>query len=568
MGWATLWLKMNAGSQDSPAYQFISIQELYDLLLIYVTHDSMGYHSINKTLARLARVSKWTSGPALDQLWKELSHPSQIISLLPDEVYKVHSPSGQYILRRTLVESDFVVFDKYAPRVQFVDINTSLTANAGCELFSTLKSFRDPIFPHLLRFDWHASAKFNTMGAFHLISRHHNVPRDRFALNMLGNIKDSDAPYPALKSFTTGAGLAETIALFQKRLSFWLPDVSTLEINTQTYLPRSIILEGIKSLSHLEHFDSRVSLGADILAYFAGLPYLKSLHIWKEEDATIASVAKLRKGTNSSTKFPVLEGLEFQTTRSAAEEFITLIESSCLERVAFEITDFHPIESSMFARITRLPNRTSTLRHFTFHTPDHALAATMRHVVFDISAFEPLFACHNLETLDLKVDAYAVEFDDTNLERMAASWPQLRTLRVYSRYTQQFGYVPPKVHLYTLWHLVEKCRELRQIEMAVDARVEGPFDPPHDSPVTCSHSVEKISFFLSPLANPTHVAAFLDRAFPNIIEFNAGLPKEEEARKAPSWFVVNEALPNVDREWRELSRRAQHDSSDSNCGFQ
>ncbi|KAJ7698648.1 hypothetical protein B0H17DRAFT_325096 [Mycena rosella] len=123
-----------------------------------------------------------TSDPALDLLWTNLTRPSQIVHLLPDEVYEL-TKSRQYNLKRALVESDFTVFDKYASRVKFVDFSSYFTSiTGGCELLSTLKSFRDPIFPRLLGFDWHPTAKFNTVGAFHLISL--SKPRMRQSPNL------------------------------------------------------------------------------------------------------------------------------------------------------------------------------------------------------------------------------------------------------------------------------------------------------------------------------------------------------------------------------------------------
>ncbi|KAJ7127780.1 hypothetical protein C8R44DRAFT_778788, partial [Mycena epipterygia] len=100
---------------------------------------------------------KITSGPALDLLWSKLTSPARLIDLIPeDALIKGTHGAAQWALRRPLVESDFLVFDKYASRVRCVDFASSLTSMAGgCELFATLKSFRDPILPRLEDFEWH-----------------------------------------------------------------------------------------------------------------------------------------------------------------------------------------------------------------------------------------------------------------------------------------------------------------------------------------------------------------------------------------------------------------------------
>ncbi|KAJ6532707.1 hypothetical protein DFH09DRAFT_1182014 [Mycena vulgaris] len=545
--------------RDSPAHLFICIHELYELLLMQLSQGG-GYALDQTSIARLARVSKMTSDPALDVLWMKVTRPSQIIHLLPEETYeliKLPYSSGQYNLgKRVLMESDFATFDKYAPRVQLVNLSSSFTSvTGGCELFSTLKTFRDPIFPRLLGLDWHPSVKFNTVGAFHLISREFNVPKDHFALSMWSRVNVSDAVVKKSPNFATGVGLAETIALFQKPLSSWLPDVPSLSMHTGSVLPNPVILEGLRSLSDLQHFDSQLSLGADTLAHLAGLPRLKTLHIWEEVDPTMASLSKIivkRQQSNGPPSFPALESVEIRGTYSTLNTFLPFLTSNVLESVVLNLTDFQPVDTSIFSILTTPSTRLSTLRHFTFHTPDYAIPERKRHALFSIAMFEPLFACANLETFDVKFDAFKVEFDDAGLERMADAWPRLACLKVFSRYTQQYTWADPQVQLYTLWSLVEKCRGLRQIEMAIDARVDYPFVPPQGRAVSGLYTTHKICFFLLPCGSPTYVAAFLNLAFPQLADFHAGAPKERTENRIDHWGQVRDALPGVDQEWRAM----------------
>ncbi|KAJ7669306.1 hypothetical protein DFH06DRAFT_180676 [Mycena polygramma] len=463
---------------ESAAHQFICVRELYDLLLMQLEASRQNsYTPIRGPIATLARVSKMTSGPALDLLWFKLTDPSLIIRLLPGDAVQLEQSRQHYTLKRPLKESDLVAFDKYAPRIKFVDFSSAFTSlGGGCELFSTLKTFRNPIFPHLLGMDWHPSPKFNTVGAFHLISRDFNVPRNEFCLTMWRHLNAQDAPYDyAEPTFMTGAGLAETISLFYQPLSSWLPDVPDLSINTGTYLAKPVILEGLQNLSNLQHFHARASgsLGVDILVHLASLPHLKTLHIGEENERTMVTVRN-----NVSPSFPALESVEIYGTYSAHCEFLPLITSDSLHSACINVTDWHPLDTTITSLLIAPCSRLSTLRHFLFYTPDNAIPETERRPLFAIAAFRPLLACMNLETFDINVDAYKVEFDNADLVRMARAWPRLVSLKVYSRYTQQYGWSDPQVHLYTLWSLVEHCPGLRQIEMAVDARVDGPFPWP------------------------------------------------------------------------------------------
>ncbi|KAJ7096097.1 hypothetical protein C8R44DRAFT_813164 [Mycena epipterygia] len=142
-------------TQNSAAHRVLSILELYDLLLGFVAQGRYVMPD-ERSLAQLARVCKITSGPALDLLWSKLTSPARLIDLIPkDALIKGTHGAVQWALRRPLVESDFLVFDKYASRVRCVDFASSLTSMAGgCEIFATLKSFRDPILPRLVDFQW------------------------------------------------------------------------------------------------------------------------------------------------------------------------------------------------------------------------------------------------------------------------------------------------------------------------------------------------------------------------------------------------------------------------------
>jgi hypothetical protein len=76
--------------------------------------------------------------------------------------------------------------------------------------------------------------RFNTIGTFHLILHNFHVPRDKFSLAMWSDISAwDDAVQKSFYSESfTGVGLAETVELFRNLLSSWLPDVSSLSINT------------------------------------------------------------------------------------------------------------------------------------------------------------------------------------------------------------------------------------------------------------------------------------------------------------------------------------------------
>ncbi|KAJ7089285.1 hypothetical protein B0H15DRAFT_840237 [Mycena belliarum] len=538
---------------DSPAHQFICIAELYEQLLKHLARGN-GYSRSGDqgSIAKLARVCKMTSEPALDLLWTKLTRPSQIIDLLPEDAFELRNAftplSSKYNLTRPLVESDFAVFDKYAPRVQFVDLTTS----SAPRLFSTIKTFRDPIFPRLLRFDWHPTARtmnvyhlINTMGAFHLISRNFNVPKEQFCLTMWDNVTASDAVTQITPDFATGDGLVETIDSFHEPLSSWLPDVQSLAIHTGNFLPIPDILEGLRGLSDLQHFDAKLEVGTDILSHLAGLPHLKSLHCTaRENEHTFVNLARVLKERHRPS-FPSLQSVGIHGTCHEHRVFLRLITSESLESIHMQLTDLHryPLDASIFSPLTTPPTRLSSLRHFSLSTP-FARPGSPRPMHFAMKMFEPLLACTNLETFDIIFDALNVEFGDNDLQRMAEAWPKLVSLKVFSEYIQKPAGADPEVHLYTLWTLVEKCRHLCRLEMAVDARVDGPFVPP-PGVLSGLHTLEAMFLLLSPCRSPTYIADFLNLAFPNLVRFSADTPRVDSQNHENMWSQVRDALPNV-----------------------
>ncbi|KAJ7089274.1 hypothetical protein B0H15DRAFT_281672 [Mycena belliarum] len=340
--------------------------------------------------------------------------------------------------------------------------------------------------------------------------------------------------------FATGDGLFETINSFRESLSSWLPDVQSLTMHRGS-LPVHDILQGLRSLSDLQHFNSQLELGTDILSHLTGVPHLKTLHIGQEKESTIAKLVEVLEKRHRPS-FPRLQSVRIDGTYHEHSMFLRLITSGSLESVHMKLTDLHPVDAPMFSLLTTPPTRLSSLRHFTFHTPDIAIPDYPRHTLFAMTMFEPLLACANLETFDIFFEALKVEFGDTDLERMADAWPKLVSLKVFSRYTQQIAWADPEVHLYTLWTLVEKCRHLCELEMPVDARVVGPFVPPHGV-LPGLHTLQRMCLFLSRCGSTTYIADFLNLAFPNLVRFNAGPPDSKNHEH--TWKKVRDALPNV-----------------------
>ncbi|KAJ6572231.1 hypothetical protein B0H19DRAFT_1373080 [Mycena capillaripes] len=250
----------------------ISILELYEQLLFVAQDERNGSKRVERSLARLARVSKTTSGPALDILWAKLTDPRRLLGLIPDDALIKY----QWVLRRPLVESDFVVFDKYALRVQSIHLSSFLVADMtiGYQLFAALKAFWDPILPHLLDFEWGRRPKTT----------------------------------PSAGSMTPGH--------FHQKL------------------------EPSEAASSTSLFRRGSDLGAEILAYLGGLPHLKVLDIIRQEPQSIidAVVMLAVDGSPSFPSLEILHiPGEYAAVLNA---FIPLITSCYLTTLSIELSEF------------------------------------------------------------------------------------------------------------------------------------------------------------------------------------------------------------------------------------
>ncbi|KAJ7187117.1 hypothetical protein C8R46DRAFT_1342306 [Mycena filopes] len=435
--------------EESIGSQFFAIQELLLLVLAYVSPAGKGTISSidTDTLAKLARVSRNISDAALDALWRSMHQPDAIIRLLPLDSFELtrrEKPDDeinpQYRLKRPLTQDDFVAFDKYASRIQFVDFsNSSRILGPGCELLPYIKEFRDPILPALRDFRWEPSVVNGSIGAFHLLSRQASLPSDEFALLMWSEIEHN---------------------------------VKKMTLRTLHYLPA--VRTAIQTLSNLEHFSCDLRLTGALFSYLAGLPRLRFMDLrWLPTTAT-STVSP------HSQSFPALDGFRISGTLSSIRALLPLITSPLLlsVRLVVKDLDLHSLDDTLFALLLppAIPARITTLglAHFTFAGPARNSTHGTPQLRLEMSAFAPLYACSAMQTFRVDVDAAQLIFTDADVRAMARAWPLLSVLVVMP--PRASARPAPDIHLYAaLWELATHCPRLRQIGIEVDAEVTEVF---------------------------------------------------------------------------------------------
>ncbi|KAJ7847298.1 hypothetical protein B0H13DRAFT_2406468 [Mycena leptocephala] len=510
---------------------------------------------------------------ALDALWHTLTTPTNIIRLLPEEVCRLVSPSPgqarQFILERPLIESDFAIFDKYAPRVRVVQFQAN-GITVGCEIFSALKAHRNPIFPRLLELVWHPSTNSNFLaanadflGAFHLVSR--GVPKNRLSLTMWGALDISSIARARLDP-RVGTDLCEVVACLNRPLVTWIPDVSSLELFTGSYLALPNLLEGLQTLTQLRNLRVQFSVGPAILLHLAGLPHLLSLHLWKETTQTIQTLGSLVDQQRLATgfrSFSALESLSLNTLRTCSsfdlDILFPLITSDALHTCTFGVDNRHPIDFAFVALIAA-PHRATQLRHI------EILATELHPSQADVSAdvLEPLYTCANLESFDFMGTLHIKE---AHFARMTASWPRLRALRLINT---QSPAPAPGLHVYALRRLLQPCPAIYKLTMSVDARVTGEFacDAPEGRDLRPLYSTGDIMFLASPceMADTAPVAAFLEQTFPRLANFGGTVQSGGPSEADRPWQIVKDRLPEVDTWYRMMMAQLLKDEEDNVVG--
>ncbi|KAJ6510794.1 hypothetical protein C8R45DRAFT_921507 [Mycena sanguinolenta] len=536
---------------ESIGSQFFAIQELLLLVLSYISPPGKGamMSSIDtNTLANLARVSRNISTAALDALWRSITQPDTLIRLLPPDAYELSYAEDfrpqRYKLRRALTAHDFVAFDKYAPRIRYVDFsNSSDLLRPGCELFPDIKNLRDPILPALADFRWEPSVLNGCIGALHLLSREASLPSQEFSLLMWSEIEHLA---PESESDT----IARTIDAFNDPALPWLPDVKRLILRTLHYLPA--VDSAIQKLFKLEHFSCDLRVSSALLEHLAGLPQLRFLDL-RSLSADVHSPRDAR--------FPALEVLRVSGTLPSIAAFLELVSSPRLLSVRMKAEDLtyptpsgSPSLSSVLSLLlpASVPTRTAItgLAHFTFVQPSNIRSANGNPgTCLPFVEFNPLYACPGLQTFHVDVDALAVAVTDADIRAMAHAWPLLTTLAIAP--PRILRDAPPDVRLYALWALARGCPRLRTLVLEVNAGVEeGPFrDENGEGGSASGHAVvmDELTLYPSPCGDPLHVADFLNRAFPRLPArafhvYWRGHPQQEKER----WDAVTEALAFVE----------------------
>ncbi|OAX35776.1 hypothetical protein K503DRAFT_802543 [Rhizopogon vinicolor AM-OR11-026] len=488
------------------------------LLEIFATINDSRLDS-RVTIAALARTCQKFKEPALNILWKNTTGFKPLLSCLRPNAKlvkpyaRVNSAKKRRVTLSTpLSLEEWNIVGQYARRIRSLTITSSINdidERVVQALISTPTSA--PLFLNLHRLEW-----WDDQERFLPLLRSLLVPTIRSM--KLGSAPSLDAfsCHPWTPSFVKSALLAS--------LGTRCPSIRELFC---AYSDDSqAICEFVCGWQELLHLRMGV-LNAQSLDHLASLPSLKSLHF------RINDFGEAPHGNPTPTFTSQLT--EVSITASAA------IFTWCLRNVRFlscqsvalhidsdtellsDSDDSMDTAASLPLNIPGLMDSfsecfSSAVEHITIgfgNSSGGRYEHDTRPIVFGFDAVVSLLPFSRLTRLDLNQFCTSA-ISDATLKLMTQSWPRLEEIRFGSTTRR------PKIPSLTfigLVHLIQHCRQLRDIEMSfcacsIDINCE-PF-----SRTIPNEKITSIFVGISPIINPIAVAGQLHALMPNLTTVN------------------------------------------------
>ncbi|KAM5532395.1 hypothetical protein V8D89_013826 [Ganoderma adspersum] len=482
-----------------------------------------------QSLARLARVRKSFSTPALRTLWRRLRDMRPLLHLfsgLEVEAAGDDDPGKPHIYMDAIEPHEWARFCMYAEYVQVVEsIFPPMGVSEDCipaSVWTELGrwSCGNPLFPHLRELGWVLSSP-NCTGIFHFLSP--TITQLKIACFGM----DSDAT-------------PDNHQEWQEKFQSMLPtifsvasNITKLTVNTgqiDTFCPQ---LSNLRSLRCFRA--SRVNLR--ILRVLSTLEELEELHVRIFDIADLPSI--------SFTGFPKLRVLiisEHPTSNLIYDAF----RSPRLHELI--VTHYPPQHLHNFTASCEVwARRFSSLRHLSFYLSlgDCPSPCPLRDAVC------PLLALRNLHTVSFSTWYTMLTIDDADIAAFADAWPRMRHLKLAfavggsgSKDTDPSACPTPS----SVLALATKCPDLKTIHIRRLEVTPGTVLPDlsqHQALVPRGHGLECFSVQNAEIdaGLVPEFARWVDRLFPHLV------PKV--MNPTASWQAVLDAVKVYQTERRQ-----------------
>ncbi|KAG5650157.1 hypothetical protein H0H81_000512 [Sphagnurus paluster] len=508
---------------SSNAARALVIPELLDMVFQYLDDASN---------ASNARVCKQWSELALDTLWKEVTEPYHLFSLLAP----MTCSAGEYSFTRPLESNDWRRFDRYRRRVRTLYYHTSeaeyiLHPSTFDDLARTRTSF--DILPCLHTLKWHARI------ALCVLFMHRHIRTFAVMLpssSSLGSLFDQVAArMPAITHLDLRMSLS----------------MRAIEPHTTTLLA---------SLTKLTKITlPRFCLTTALAEHLSRLPHLESIEFQYLDEQGRGDPADVLDFSPVLTQgaFPALSDLNTTITYTHAARFFTAsfaptaLTSLYLDSTLIESPTATRALTTVLAESCQLLKSLALVSLVDASTvlstppdPDTCLA---------IADLRPLFRCTRLTSLEV-VHHAPLRLSLADVEELARAWPAIETLLLN---TEPAYLASAHLTLHALVPFARHCPSLRVLGLFLDASAPATAVADELPPFA---ALRRLSMGVSPLAPRSTGAAALflshlvPRRCPPACRIESGVTWDEALPVAPgnvveiqarceAWARVVELLP-------------------------
>ncbi|KAH7930244.1 hypothetical protein BV22DRAFT_66416 [Leucogyrophana mollusca] len=458
-----------------------------------------------KTLAALARTCRAFTETALDVQWRHLDFFVRVIQCLPRDLWNLDAGSDGNIsvltFQRTMIPSDWAVFQKYARRVRFVmgpgavtHSNPGRAISIDGQVFIALCSAPAPIplLPNLTSLNWNLRARGHIHILWRLISPSLTSlmlcvqastltsPRDLSLLALLGHV------CPSLKEFhVVGAGDARGVV---HALTWSVCRMQNLTAITNHHL-------GSEAILHLARLPSLTHLTISIPPNFN--PISTVLHLRKP---AFSSLRELNVCSDT-----LVRTTAFLKLIDVAPEVVVARANSASGAV---------VVADLFATLASScsPNAVHNVRISDITYP--SIEVDPQDYTIGLQELRPLLRFAKLRHLHLDTEC-SFALDDTTLLEMAKAWPNIVVLSLnrYARWD-----IAAQVTPLGFLTLLQRCPNLAELSIAIDFSSidsELPLDRPRSGFST--KTLEELHLGNSRVEYPIAIAAFLADILPSSV---------------------------------------------------
>jgi hypothetical protein len=345
-----------------------------------------------------------------------------------------------------------------------------------------------PLFQHLRRFDYYGYGKECASHLALFLGR----GLSRFSIESI-----IPKMVPALSSLPTLVPLLSELSL--GRILMESKNDSTVICNT--------VCDAVCTLQFLRLLELHIPLRAKLLYHISIMPHLSKLVVM----ITAKILTQALLANSSARLFPALHELVlYAAVWAEPSDFLEgFMRAAPLRKTTIAVTEA-PLSHHLQRLFTICAYH--SLTSIVLSTRGHALADDERRHVLDPGVLGLLFACPDLEVLEITTAISFEEVDDTVIRNMASAWPRLKSLALRN---WKVTSPPTKVTLVGLLPLAD-CIFLKSVSINVDATVPNPNVYLRPDGTFYNGALTHLSVNHSLIEEPIDVALFLSNVFPNL----------------------------------------------------